>query len=303
MRVEVPKFADYSGVIQANQAMSNAFKQLGDTSQDYLNYSEQKSQNIADNQHKANIFEETKKANQLNADKFTNEINNENAKKQANALTFQTLYPEQSQKFNSQFSGDLSNGMKMSDILGNVDLGTYNTNRQFEYTKDSDTQKRLYDIGRDEVKDKQWGQEFGFRQGQANKPDYQKFEGVDAQGNPTLYYFDKNTGKVINTGQQVYQAAKELSPEQKLYYMDRSNEMQQKTLAATKKAFMESPAYSKMNEQDQLKAIEYIDTNGKAPQISFDGSWNGKGYYMPMSDAVKQEKQKQLEQDMKTLGL
>lgn len=170
MRVEVPKFADYSGVIQANQAMSNAFKQLGDTSQDYLNYSEQKNQNIADNQHKANIFEETKKANQLNADKFTNEINNENAKKQANALTFQTLYPEQSQKFNSQFSGDLPNGIKMSDILGNVDLGIYNTNRQFDYTKDSDTQKRLYDMSRDEVKDKQWGQEFRLNQQKANKP-------------------------------------------------------------------------------------------------------------------------------------
>ena len=258
MRVEVPKFADYSGVIQANQAMSNAFKQLGDTSQDYLDFSEKKKQNVVDNQYKQDVFNETKNQN----------------------------------NFSNQFRQNEFDYTKTRD---GVKDGQYN--QQFEYKQGRDLiddgyKNKVFDYGvkRDGVKDSQWGQEFSYKQGQGNKPDYSTFNGVDAQGNPTLNMIDKNTGKVINTGQQVYQAPKEISPEQKLYYSDRSNEMQQKTLAATKKAFMENPAYSKMNEQDQLKAMQYIDANGKAPEIAFDDSWFGKGYYMPMSDAVQEVK-------------
>ena len=45
MRFDVPKLADYSGAIQANQSMANAFSNLGNQSQDYLKLEEQKNQN------------------------------------------------------------------------------------------------------------------------------------------------------------------------------------------------------------------------------------------------------------------
>lgn len=47
---------------------------------------------------------------------------------------------------------------------------------------------------------------------------------------------DKNTGKVVNTGQQVYNENKKLAPEQSLYYLDRSNEMKQKNIDAIQKS-------------------------------------------------------------------
>ena len=69
------------------------------------------------------------------------------------------------------------------------------------------------------------------------------------------------------------------------------------------KIFRESNEFSNLEKEDQMKAIDYLRTNGKLPQISYDNSWGGKDYYLPMSEAVKQDKQKQLEQDMKALGL
>lgn len=273
MRVEVPKFADYSGVIQANQAMSNAFKQLGDTSQDYLDFSEKKKQNVIDNQYKQDVFNETKNQND----------------------------------FSNQFR---TNEFDYTKTRDNVKDGQYN--QQFEYKQGRDLiddgyKNKVFDYGvkRDGVKDSQWGQEFNFRQGQANKPDYQKFEGLDAQGNPTLSYFDKNTGKVINTGQQVYQAPKEISPEQKMYYMDKSTELKQKNIDAVQKSLLEHPAYSSLSEQDKLNAVNYINQNGKIPEFSFDKGipfipWTG-GYYMPMSEAVQEVKKTNTKKDGSTI--
>ena len=46
-RYEVPKFMGYGDAIQANQTMSSAFKDLSNTSQNFLNYSEnQKVENL-----------------------------------------------------------------------------------------------------------------------------------------------------------------------------------------------------------------------------------------------------------------
>jgi len=44
-RYDVPKLADYSGALNANNSMIQAFANLGKTSQDYLNYDEDKKKN------------------------------------------------------------------------------------------------------------------------------------------------------------------------------------------------------------------------------------------------------------------
>jgi len=45
-RYDVPKLADYSGALNANNSMIQAFANLGKTSQDYLNYDKDKKHNV-----------------------------------------------------------------------------------------------------------------------------------------------------------------------------------------------------------------------------------------------------------------
>ena len=273
MRPQVPKFVDYSGAIQANQSMMDGLSKLGSISQDYAKMEEQKKQNVFDNQYKTDVFAETKNQNTIannNADRgFYYGVGRDN----------------------------------LSDIKADKEW-TYKVGRD---AVDDTWKTKVFDYGvtRDGVTDNHWNMDYRNKVANQNKPDFTSFNSIDAQGNPTLSLLDKNTGRVTNTGQQVYQAPKEISPEQKMYYMDKSEELKNKTLGSIKKSFMENPAYSKLSPDDQLKAIYEIETTGKAPQIAYtDGGYTGfEKYYLPMSEAVKQEKQKQLEQDMKTLGL
>ena len=233
-RYDVPRLADYSAAIQANNSMVDSFGKLGSISQNYLNYDQQNKQNAFDQNYKTNVFNETVNNNKFDQNYKTN-------------------------MFNHNVNQDnINNGYKA-----------------------------------DEMKLK-WSN--------ALKPEYATFNGVDAEGNPTLNMIDKNTGSVINTGQKVYNESKKLTPEQSLYYLDRVNEMKQKQLAELEKTFRESNEFSNLEKEDQMKAIDYLRTNGKLPQISYDNSWLGKGYYLPMSEAVKQEAINQNNENKKTLG-
>jgi hypothetical protein len=147
-----------------------------------------------------------------------------------------------------------------------------------------------HNVTQDNIKNNQWGQSFANTVANQNKPDYATFNGVDAQGNPTLNMVDKNTGKVVNTGQQVYNEGKKLAPEQSMYYQDRANEMKQKNLDAVQKSLTTHPAYLGLSsESDKLAAIQYVNENGKLPEFKYDDSWNGKNYYMPFNEALKQQ--------------
>lgn len=184
-------------------------------------------------------------------------------------------------EWNRAFEGD-----KFAETKNQNSIANQNTDRAFNYG-----------VTRDGVKDGQWSQAF-------NKPDYATFNGVDAQGNPTLNMVDKNSGKVVNTGTQVYNEAKKLPPEQALYYQDRASEMKQKNVDAVQKNLSTHPAWSTLSEEDKVKAYDYVNTNGKLPEFQYsDGGWfGGSKYTIPMSDAVKQQKQKELETSMKALG-
>lgn len=262
MRPQVPKFVDYSGAIQANQSMMDGLSKLGSISQDYAKMEEQKKQNGIDNQYKTDVFAETK---------------SQNAK--ANENADRGFYYGVGRDNLSDIKADKEWTYKQGRDL--IDDGY--KNKVFNHT-----------VNQDNVRNGQWQQDFGYKQSQANKPDFTSFNSIDAQGNPTLSLLDKNTGRVTNTGQQVYQAPKEISPEQKMYYMDKSEELKNKTLGSIKKSFMENPAYSKLSPEDQLKAIYEIETTGKAPQIAYtDGGYTGfEKYYLPMSEAVKQQEVK-----------
>lgn len=258
---QVPKLADYGTALQANQSMMDGFNKLGSISQNYLNYDAQQKQNAFSNQHQTDVLNETKNQNKI---------------------------------------------------------ANKNADRSFEYTK-----------GRDDVKDGQWYADYterqnstafdqnyktnvfnhtveqdnisnGLRRDQLNKPDYATFNSVDANGNPTLSMINKNNGSVINTGQQVYNEAKKLAPEQSMYYIDRANEMKQKQSTEMEKQLTSSPSYIGLSEKDQNSAINYLRQNGKMPNIGYSNSWGGggsgltgKGYYFngtPMSEAVQKER-------------
>jgi hypothetical protein len=117
MKLEVPKLIDYTAAINANQSMSNAFKQLGDTSQSYLDFSEQKKQNIFDQ--KEQSFSNAIRQQELD---FKN--NQEASKKQANTEALKFVNPELFQSIQSQYgqTPTIENANKMNDITGNIDL-------------------------------------------------------------------------------------------------------------------------------------------------------------------------------------
>lgn len=265
MRFDVPKLADYSGAIQANQSMMGAFNNIGNQSQDYLKMEEQKKNNDWNRAFETQKFDETKNQNA---------IANKNADR-----TFDYGVTRDGVK-DGQWQQDF--GLKKDSVVFDQNY----KNKVFDHT-----------VSQDNVKNGQWQQAF-------NKPEYATFNGVDAQGNPTLNMVDKNTGKVVNTGQQVYNESKKLAPEQSLYYLDRANEMKQKNLDAVQKSLTTHPAYSNLSEEDKVKAYDYVATNGKLPEFKYsDGGWFGSGKYtIPMNEAVKQEKQKELEKNMKALG-
>jgi hypothetical protein len=273
MRFDVPKLADYNGAIQANQSMMNAFKGLSDQSQDYLKLEEQKKSN------------EWNRA--FDTDKFT-ETKNQNAIANTNT----------DRAFNYGVTRD---GIK--DNQWGQDFGLKKDSVVF----DQGYKNKVFDhnVSQDNIKNNQWGQSFANTVANQNKPDYATFNGVDAQGNPTLNMVDKNTGEVVNTGQQVYNESKKLAPEQSMYYDDRAKEMKQKNLDAVQKSLTTHPAYSTLSEEDKVKAYDYVATNGKLPEFKYsDGGWfGGEKYTIPMSEALKQEKQKELEKNMKALGL
>ena len=267
-RYDVPQLKGYGDAIQANNSMANAFSSLGNQSQDYLKMEEQKRQNTFDNQLKTDTFNETKNQNTIankNADRtFDYGVTRDNIKDNQWSQAFTETKNQNA----------FEQGYK---------------NKVFDHT-----------VNQDNIKNSQWSQAF-------TKPDYSTFNGVDAQGNPTLNLINKNDGKVVNTGQQIYNEAKKLPPEQQMYYQDRANEMKQKNIDALQKSLTLHPAYSTLNEADKAKAYEYINTNGKLPEFSFDKGipfvpFTG-GYSLPMSDAVKQQKQQELEKSMKALGL
>lgn len=270
-RYDVPRLADYSAAIQANNSMIDSFGKLGSISQNYLNYDLQNKQNAFDNQYKTDTFNETKNQNAI--------VNKNNDR-----------------AFNYEVGRDLIKDNQWQQNFNE----TVNNNK---FDQNYKTNMFNHNVNQDNINNGYKADEMKLKWSNALKPDYATFNGVDANGNPTLSMIDKNTGKVFNTGQQVYNEPKQLTPEQSLYYMDRANEMKQKQLTELEKTFRESNEFSNLEKEDQMKAIDYLRANGKLPQISYDNSWFGKGYYLPMSEAVKQDKQKQLEQDMKALGL
>lgn len=270
-RLVAPKLMGFGDAIQANQSMTDSFNKLGDIFQNFLNYSENQKQNAFDNQYKTDTFNETKNQNAI--------VNKNNDR-----------------AFNYEVGRDLIKDNQWQQNFNE----TVNNNK---FDQNYKTNMFNHNVNQDNINNGYKADEMKLKWSNALKPDYTTFNGVDASGNPTLSMIDKNTGKVVNTGQQVYNESKKLAPEQSLYYLDRVNEMKQKQLTELEKTFRESNEFSNLNEQDQLKAIDTIRATGKLPQISYDNSWLGKGYYLPMSEAVKQNKQKQLEQDMKALGL
>lgn len=265
-KYDVPRLADYSGAIQANNSMVNAFSSLGNQSQDYLKQEEQKNQNAWNRAFEDSKFAETKNQNA---------IANQNADR-----TFDY----------TKTRDDVKDGQWKQTFD--------ETKTQNEFDRGYKNKVFDHNVSQDNIKNGQWSQAF-------NKPDYATFNGVDAQGNPTLNMIDKNTGNVKTTGVHVYNEAKKLAPEQSLYYLDRANEIKQKNLDAVQKSLTTHPAWSTLSEEDKVKAYDYVNTNGKLPEFQYsDGGWfGGSKYTIPMSDAVKQQKQKELETSMKALGL
>lgn len=264
MRVQAPKLMGFGDAIQANQSMTDSFNKLGNISQNFLNYLENQKQNAFDNQYKTDTFNETKNQNKI-----------------TNANTDRTF------KY-----GVTRDGIKDNQWQKN-----------YELNKDSVVFDQNYKTNMFNHAVSQDGISNYFKEQQLNKPDYATFNGVDTQGNPTLSMIDKNTGKVVNTGQQVYNENKKLAPEQSLYYLDRSNEMKQKNIDAIQKSLINHPAYENLSEEDKIKAFDYVNTNGKLPQFKYsDGGWFGaEKYTMPMSDAIQEETKKTTKKDGSTI--
>lgn len=139
---------------------------------------------------------------------------------------------------------------------------------------------------------------------------FKTFEGVGKDGSPTIYTLD-NTGNITNTGVSAYTPPKGISPERQAYYQARNEELQQKRLNNMIKNI--DLQYPGIGEDERLKAINYINEKGQMPIIKYDNgwgffrpnSWGGrdKGYYVSMDKNSKTKAQKQLEKDMKLLGL
>lgn len=251
MRYEVPQLKGFEGAIQANNSMINSFSSLGNQAQDYLKLEEQKKTNAWNK-----AFETQKFDHQKNQDAITN----------ANA----------DRTFNY---GGGRDSVKDNQWQQTFDE-TVNNNK---FDQNYKTNMFNHNVNQDNINNGFKKDEMNVRWHNALKPEYATFNGVDAEGNPTLNMIDKNTGSVINTGQKVYNESKKLTPEQSLYYLDRTNEMKQKQLTDLEKTFRESNEFSNLNEADQLKAIDTLRTTGKIPQVSYESGVFGKGYYLPQN--------------------
>ena len=248
-RYAVPQLKGFEGAIQANSSMVDAFKGLGNQAQDYLKLEEQKRNN------------EWNKAFEQN--KFDYSATRDAIK-------------------DNQFEKTFDYGVKRDDIKDSQWQQTFDeskNNNAFDRTYK--TNSFNHTVNQDNIKNNQWSKAFENTVANQNKPDYTTFNGVDVNGKPTLNLIDKNTGKVVNTGQQVYNEPKQLAPEQSLYYLDRANEMKQKQLLELEKIFRESNEFSNLNEQDQIKAIDKLRTTGALPKLSYEKGMFGKGYYLP----------------------
>ena len=231
MRFDVPKLADYSGAIQANQSMANAFSNLGNQSQDYLKMEEQKKNNEWNKAFDTQKFDETKKQNEI-----------------ANINTDRTF----------------NYGVTRDGVKDNQWQQGYDLNKD-SVVFDQNYKNKTFDhnVSQDNIKNSQWQQAF-------NKPDYATFNGVDTQGNPTLSMINKNNGNVVNTGAVVYREPKEMSPYQAENIQLRKDMQNSKIVETNKKAVDDLSAldnWSGLTPELQLKAIEYYNKTGIKPQI------------------------------------
>lgn len=273
MAITPPKLMDYSAAIQANQSMSNAFKQLGNTSQDYMDYAEKKKQNGIDNQYKQDVFAETKNQN----------------------------------KFSNQFKQNEFDYGKTRDTVKDGQWGqTFNHNVSQDNIKNDQWKQSFARIqNRDKIGDDQWQMNYDYRKSnddrnynykvnQSNKPNYTQYTTTDANGKPVLGFYDKTTGTTVNTNQPVYQTPKTMSDEQRIYYTERANDLKNKQLENMMKNFRDSPSYTKLSDEQKIKAEEYVRTNGTIPKINYsDGGWFGAESYS-MGEAVEKQKKNKL---------
>lgn len=164
-RYDVPRLADYSAAIQANQSFQNAFRNLGQQSQDFLNYEEQKRKNQQDE------LLNTKKQEHEQT-KYNNELQDKENMKIANRTTFQTLYPEEYKSFGAAFGGvpSVENANKMNSVLGSVDLNNFDKNRTFNYNANKDQKDYEYQQNRDKIEDNFKNEELSIRRINAGKP-------------------------------------------------------------------------------------------------------------------------------------
>lgn len=248
-RYDVPRLADYSAAVQANRTMADAFRNLGNQSQDYLNFEERKKNSAWEQAFKDKDY--TTKENQFNKN-FDYQSKRDAVKDNQWRLGYDL------QKDNVAFDQ-------------NYKTNTFNHN-----------------VNQDNIKNNQWSKAFSLQQQNANKPDYTTFNGVDDQGNATINLLDKNTGQIVNTGQKVYQTQRQLDPAQVDYYNTKNQQLQDKRIADNEKIFRATPEFENLNEQDKLKAIEQLRLTGKIPEIKYtDGGWfGGEKYFLPSKNNI-----------------
>jgi|GEM_PF-4112115 len=117
------------------------------------------------------------------------------------------------------------------------------------------------------------------------KTTYKTFEGIGADGKPTVYTMDNN-GIINNTGINVYQKPKILSAEQQDYYQERANNTKYKNQQAMLKILMQNPNYINAPENIQTQAQQQLMQTGQIPTISYDdGGWFGGDSYSVVNSA------------------
>lgn len=173
-KFDVPKLADYSGAIQANQSFQNAFRNLGQQSQDFLNYEEQKRKNQQDEFTQQQNYKLNLDKHNFEQTKYKNEFQDKEDAKVANRTTFQTLYPEQFKSFGQVFgqSPTVENADRMNNVLGNVDLNNFDKNRTFNYNANKDQKNFEYQQNRDRISDGFEREKIGIQRMNASKPSY-----------------------------------------------------------------------------------------------------------------------------------
>lgn len=219
---------------------------------------------------------------------------------------------------NSGYSGfgqilmnDATRGLNRNEKKRQSNLDNAYKDKVFNQNKARDERNFNYQKTRDETKDTQWKTIFNNRVSQQNKPNYSTVPTLDNEGNPTIKLFDKNSGNFKDTQLTPYTKPKQLSPEREAYYQARNEELNQKRINNMVKSL--ELQYPGIGEEERIKAINYINQNGQMPIIKYDNgwgffrpnSWGGrdKGYYVSMDKNSKTKAQKQLEKDMKLLGL